>query len=102
MATTKTYIEYVCDQLNHYKNIRYRKMFGEYMIYIDEKPVLLVCDNQVYIKMIAELNDKMNDLEQGHPYQGAKLHYILNIDNVNDSIEIINLVLPYLKVKQPK
>ena len=27
-----------------------RKMFGEYMAYLNEKPVLLVCDNTVFVK----------------------------------------------------
>ena len=29
-----------------YYNVRYKKMFGEYMVFVDEKPVLLVCDNE--------------------------------------------------------
>lgn len=41
MATTKEYIEFVCDQIQGFGEVRYRKMFGEYMAYVNDKPVLL-------------------------------------------------------------
>ena len=44
MATTKDYIEYVCERLHGAGGLRYRKMFGEYMVYVNDKPVLLVCE----------------------------------------------------------
>ncbi len=50
MATSKEYIEFVCEQICRYGAVTYRKMFGEYMAYLNEKPILLVCDNTVYIK----------------------------------------------------
>jgi TfoX/Sxy family transcriptional regulator of competence genes len=40
MATTQDYIEYVCERLPDCGNVRYRKMFGEYMVYINDKPLL--------------------------------------------------------------
>ena len=51
MATTKDYIEYACERLHGAGGLRYRKMFGEYMVYVNDKPVLLVCDNTVFIKL---------------------------------------------------
>ena len=50
MATSKEYIEFVCEQLAGTENVRYRKMFGEYMVYVNDKPTLLVCDNTVMVK----------------------------------------------------
>lgn len=50
MATSQEYIEFVCEQLVGIENVRYKKMFGEYMVYVNDKPVLLVCDNTVYVK----------------------------------------------------
>lgn len=50
MATTLDYIAFVCDQLQGMGEIRYRKMFGEYMVYVNEKPLLLVCDNTVFVR----------------------------------------------------
>ena len=48
MATTQDYIEYVCERLPDCGDVRYRKMFGEYMVYINDKPLLTVCDNTVW------------------------------------------------------
>ena len=50
MATSVEFIEYVCDQIIGTGKIRYQKMFGEYMVYVDEKPILIVCDHTVYVK----------------------------------------------------
>jgi len=51
MATTVDFIEYVCGQIEGAGAVRYKKMFGEYMVYVNDKPILLVCDNTVYVKM---------------------------------------------------
>jgi TfoX/Sxy family transcriptional regulator of competence genes len=50
MATTADFIEYVCDQISGIGAVRCKKMFGEYMVYINEKPILLVCDNTAFCK----------------------------------------------------
>ena len=55
MATSPNYITYVCDQLAGFQPLRYRKMFGEYMVYLSDRPILTVCDNTVYVKMYPEL-----------------------------------------------
>ncbi|MDR1936451.1 MAG: transcriptional regulator, partial [Candidatus Accumulibacter sp.] len=52
MATSLDFIEYVCERIHGTGNIRYRKMFGEYLVYINEKPILLVCDGCVFVKIV--------------------------------------------------
>lgn len=44
MATAIDYIEFVMESLGRIgtENARYKKMFGEYMVYVDDRPVLLV------------------------------------------------------------
>jgi hypothetical protein len=42
MATTVDYIEYVCEQVRDTGTVRYKKMFGEHMVHVDDKPVLLM------------------------------------------------------------
>ncbi|HAZ97195.1 MAG TPA: transcriptional regulator, partial [Treponema sp.] len=37
MSTTKEYIDFVCEQIELYGEVRNRKMFGEYMAYLNEK-----------------------------------------------------------------
>lgn len=81
MATPVDYIEFVCEQLRGFQNVRYKKMFGEYMVYINEKPILLVCDSTVYVKKLPHLDGIMSGAACGVPYGGAKEHYILDIEN---------------------
>ena len=81
MATTREYVEYVCEQLRGIGELRYRKMFGEYMVYVNDKPAALVCDNTVYVKKLPEIEPQMAAAEVGIPYPGAKEHYVLDIDN---------------------
>lgn len=100
--TTPDYIEYVCEQISGTGNIRYRKMFGEYVVYVNEKPILLVCDNTVYVKMLDIIAGIMKDAEKGFPYQGAKEHYILDIDDSQLSREVIHLLEPHISIPKPK
>ena len=76
MATSQEYIEFVCEQLVGIENVRYKKMFGEYMVYVNDKPVLLVCDNTVYVKKLPEIEELMSGAECGVPYDSAKEHRI--------------------------
>lgn len=102
MATSPDFIEYVCEQISGAGAIRYKKMFGEYMVYVEEKPILLVCDNTVYVKILDCIRDKMKEAQKGFPYDRAKEHYILDIDNREFSQEIIALLLPYIPIPKPR
>lgn len=102
MATSLDFIEYVCDQIQGVGNTRYKKMFGEYMVYINDKPILLVCENIVYVKQVPCLADTMETAERGIPYKGAKEHYILDIDDGDLSKEIINILEPITPLPKPR
>ncbi len=92
MATNLDYIEFVCEQIQGSYTVRFKKMFGEYMVYVNEKPVLLVCDNTVYVKKLKEISELMKDAETGYPYSGAKEHYILDIENVELTAKVVNIL----------
>ncbi len=81
MATTASYLAFVLEQLPPLWDVRSRKMFGEYMVYLNEKPVLLVCDNTVFVKKLPVLDDLMRDTLCGYPYEGAKEHYVLDVED---------------------
>lgn len=103
MATTNEYIEYVCEQIQGVGEIRYQKMFGEYMVYVNQKPVIIVCDNVPFVKMLDCIKEKMQDAETGYPYKGAKEHYVLDIDNrefCKDVVCEIEKVTPIPKKKK--
>lgn len=90
MATSLEYINYVCEQINEIGDIRYKKMFGEYMIYVNEKPIIIVCDNVTFVKKLDCIKEIMKNAQTGYPYNGAKEHYILDIDNADFSKKVIS------------
>ena len=92
MATSVEYINYVCERIAGEYSVRYKKMFGEYMVYVNDKPILLVCDNTVYVKRLPQLDELMSTADVGVPYGGAKEHYILDIDN-GELVESVTGVL---------
>ena len=102
MATSIQYIEFVCDQIRNMGAIRFKKMFGEYMIYVNDKPVLMICDNTVFVKKLDEIKLLMQDAQFGYPYNGAKEHYILDIENVELSNSVIAILEAITPVPKPK
>ena len=96
MACTTDYIDFVCSQVEGVGVIRAKKMFGDWMIYIDEKPVILACDDICYVKMLPVISDMMTNAWTGFPYDDAKEHYILDIEHRDEAIKVIKALLPVI------
>ena len=106
MATTAEYLAFVMDQMpSEIGEFRARKMFGEYMIYCNDKPVLTVCDNAVFVKKLPELSELMRGAPCGFPYEGAKEAYLLDIEDralTKAALEILERVTPLPKKRAKK
>lgn len=89
MASDLDYVQYVIDQIKIDGTITYKKMFGEYLIYLNNRPVVLVCDNTAFVKMLDCVKPLLEKAETGFPYDGAKEHYIVDVD---DSEHLSNVV----------
>lgn len=50
MASDKSFVDFIVDQIENAGQITYKKMFGEYAIYCNGKVVALVCDNRFFVK----------------------------------------------------
>ena len=99
MATTKEYLDFVLAQLSGLPGIDYKRMFGEYLIYRNGKPVLLVCDNTVFVKKLPELAELMQDAPEGLPYEGTKPHYMLDVENRELTETVLEIVEPRRRKK---
>lgn len=102
MATTANYIEFVCEQIAGAGAVRYRKMFGEYMVYVNDKPLLLVCDNTVFVKILPELSEPMSGAQTALPYEGGKEHYILDIEDKELTLAVIAILEPITPLPKSK
>ena len=88
--------------LEEFSTVRARKMFGEYMVYVADKPVLTVCDNTVYVKKMPQLAEILADAECGFPYDGAKECYVLDIENRALVEKLIPLLVEIIPLPKPK
>lgn len=102
MACTADYIEFVCTQLEGLGNIKAKKMFGDWCIYVDEKPIILACDNQCYVKMLPAMAELMKDVMTGCPYPGAKEHYILDIEHRDEAFKVMKTLMPLIPYPKKK
>ena len=82
MATQFSTIEFLVEQLQGAGDVLHKKMFGEYMIYVNAKPVFLICDDTLFVKILPETDKLMSGKVTGFPYNGAKLHYI--VEDIDD------------------
>ena len=105
MATTQEFADKVCRRMAPFGDVRSRKMFGEYMVYLNDRPVLLVCDNTVFVKRLPELADLMKSAPTGVPYSGSKEHYILDMDGTERAtavLAVLERVTPLPKPRKKK
>jgi len=78
MATQKQTVEFLLEKLRQPKRFSARAMFGEYAIYADGKVVALICDDRLYVKILAASKELEALCEKGEPCPGAKPHYLVD------------------------
>jgi len=72
MGCEQSFVDYVAEVAGLGSRLTYKKMFGEYALYLDGKVVAFACDNSLYIKPSKAASTLAPDLPQGPPYPGAK------------------------------
>lgn len=72
------------------------------MVYINDKPILLVCDNTVYVKTVAAADSLLSGAARGYPYAGAKEHYILDIEDSTLCRAVIAALEPVTPMPKPR
>lgn len=107
MASELGFVQHVCDQIRGVGEVSYKKMFGEYGVYVGSKMVALVCDNQLFLKPTEAGRALLPAAAEGAPYPGAKPHLVLN-EHLDDSDLLSRLfrdteaALPAPEPKKPK
>ena len=93
MATSETTIRFLLDQLSNLPGVRARKMFGEYALYVGEKVVALVCDDQLFVKITAPGKGLVGDrYAEGFAYPGAKASILVGADELDDPERLVMLI----------
>jgi TfoX/Sxy family transcriptional regulator of competence genes len=106
MATEQSFIDYVTEQARLGSRLTYKKMFGEYALYLDGKVVAFVCDNSVFIKPSKAAAELAPSLPLGPPYPGAKDYPVADEllddpDRLRGLIEATAALMPPPKPPKP-
>ena len=104
MPTTKSYAEFILEQLSGLPEIAYRQMMGEYILYYRDKVIGGIYDNRFLVKPVKSARGKMPEAPLQLPYEGAKEMLLVdNVDNRDFLEELVTSMydeLPELKKKK--
>jgi TfoX/Sxy family transcriptional regulator of competence genes len=107
MASSIDTVHYICDQAGLGRRLSFRKMFGEFALYLDGKVVALVCDDQLFLKPTPEGRTHLGHVSEGPPYPGAKNYFLLaseldEPERLSKALEITADALPAPKPKSTR
>ena len=84
-------VQYIVEQASKAGEVSTKKMFGDYCLYCDGKPVGLICDNYLYLKPLKQLETLLHDYDRQMqpPYDGAKPHYVITDVDDRDYVSLL-------------
>jgi TfoX/Sxy family transcriptional regulator of competence genes len=97
MSTSKKTAEFILDKLGDSRAFSARSMFGEYALYAGEKVVGLICDDQLYVKIVPASKELEKLCEQDSPYNGAKPHYVVEETQFSSLTSLPDILLNVAK-----
>lgn len=80
MGSSQDTVQFICDQAGLGARLTFRKMFGEYALYLDGKVVALVCDDQLFLKPTPEGRTLLGAVPEGAPYPGCRPFLMLSAE----------------------
>jgi TfoX/Sxy family transcriptional regulator of competence genes len=104
MASDIEFVNFVVEQLEDAGKIDYRKIFGEYVVYCEEKVVALICDNKLFVKPTSTGREFIGDVVEAPPYPGAKLSFLIDekIEDRDWLSELVKITEKELPTPKPK
>ena len=82
MASSKSYLDFIMDQLSGLDGVSWRAMMGEYILYYKGKIVGGIYDDRFLVKPTKSAVSMMPKAAKELPYEGAKA--MLLVDDVED------------------
>jgi TfoX/Sxy family transcriptional regulator of competence genes len=104
MATEKSFVDFVTEQIQDAGIISSRKMFGEYALYSNGKVVALICNNQVFVKPTQAGKTFIGEVNEAPAYPGAKNSFLIEekIEDKEWFSELIRLTEKELPMPKKK
>ena len=82
MASSKSYLEFILEQLSLLDDVSYRAMMSEYIIYYHGKVIGGIDEDRFLVKVTKASRELMPEAELELPYEGAK--EMLMVDDVEN------------------
>ena len=103
MASDKSYLAYVLDQLSGLEGIRYRAMMGEYILYYRDKVAGGIYDNRLLVKPVPPAVELLPDASRERPYEGAgEMLLVDEVDNRELMIQLFQAMYEALPAPRKK
>jgi TfoX/Sxy family transcriptional regulator of competence genes len=99
MATTPDTADYILQVLHDPLTFSVRRMFGEYCLYANRKPVAFICDNTLFVKILPASAALEPLCDKGPAYPGSKDYFVteesvLNMPELPDILRAIGESIP--------
>ncbi len=105
MSTQKETVEFILEKLGEPEVFSVRKMFGEYALYSSGKVVALICDDQLYVKIVPTSLELEGICEKDEAYPGSKPYYLVEesqLSHIKNLAEILCNIADSLPTPKPK
>ncbi|WP_445192611.1 TfoX/Sxy family protein [Sphingomonas sp. Tas61C01] len=108
MATARTTVDYIVDQIGDAGLVAAKPMFGEFGLYCDGKMIAIIADEQLFVKPTEGGRLWAAGVDEASPYPGAKPCLLIEPDRWDDREWMSELAritaaeLPAPKIKPSK
>ena len=93
MATRKETAAFILERLGHPDRFSVRSMFGEFALYADGKPVAFICDDQLFVKILAASAALDKRCDRAPAYPGSKDYYLVPEELIAGSRDLPGILL---------
>lgn len=104
MASDLKTVAFIVDQSGLGTRLEYKRMFGEFALYLNTKVIAFVCDNQLFLKPTEAGRALLGTPTEAPAYPGSKNYFLLD-DALDDpellrrAFEVTESALPLPKSK---
>jgi len=104
MASEQKFVDFIIDQIDYSGHVTYKKMFGEYGLYFDDKLFALVCDNKLFVKPTLSGRAYIKDIVEAPPYPGAKNQFLIEeqLEDRDWLKKLVSITVAELPEPKPK
>lgn len=103
MPSSKSYLQFILDQLSELDEIAFRAMMGEYILYYRGKVVGGIYDDRLLVKPTKSARALMPQAALELPYEGAKTMLLVDeVDNRAALADLFNALYDDLPAPKPK